>query len=155
MVGNVGGSGRFAYSVVGDCVNTASRLETLNKKVGTRILAAAAVVDGLEEIVTRPLGKFQLCGKGDALVAVEIVGTAGDRSRPEPLPDLSAALPDFAAGLREFERGCWTAAAERFEAVLAARPLDGPASFYRQYCERYLDGTAAPAVAGAIRLESK
>jgi adenylate cyclase len=155
MVGNVGGSGRFAYSVVGDCVNTASRLETLNKKVGTRIIAAAAVVDGLDEIVTRPLGKFQLCGKDDALVAVEVVARLGDPSRAEHVPDLTAALSDFAAGLREFERGCWVAAAERFEAVLAARPLDGPASFYRQYCERYLDGSAAPAVAGAIRLESK
>ena len=155
MVGNVGGSGRFAYSVVGDCVNTASRLETLNKKVGTRIIAAAAVVDGLDEIVTRPLGKFQLCGKDDALLAVEIVARVGDPSRPELLPELSAALPDFAAGLREFERGCWAAAAERFEAVLAARPLDGPASFYREYCERYLNATAAPAVTGAIRLESK
>ena len=41
MVGNVGGSGRFVYSVVGDCVNTASRLESLNKQLGTRIIAAA------------------------------------------------------------------------------------------------------------------
>ena len=76
MVGNVGGSGRFVYSVVGDCVNTASRLQTLNKKVGTRIIAAAAVVEGLEEIVSRPLGRFQLCGKDDALAAVEVVGNA-------------------------------------------------------------------------------
>ena len=66
IVGNVGGSGRFAYSVVGDCVNTASRLETLNKQVGTRIIAASAVIDGLDEIVTRPLGRFQLFGKGEA-----------------------------------------------------------------------------------------
>jgi adenylate cyclase len=148
MVGNVGGSGRFAYSVVGDCVNTASRLQTLNKKVGTRIIAAAAVVEGLDEIVTRPLGKFQLCGKGDALVAVEVVGSAADLRRPE-------IAPDFAAALREFERGRWAAAAAGFDTVLAARPLDGPAAFYRKYCDQYLDGTAPPPVLGAIRLESK
>jgi adenylate cyclase len=148
MVGNVGGSGRFAYSVVGDCVNTASRLQTLNKKVGTRILAAVAVVEGLDEIVTRPLGKFQLCGKGEPLVAVEVLASAADLRRPE-------IAPDFAAALREFERGRWVAAAERFDTVLAARPLDGPASFYRRYCAQYLDGTAAPPVGGAIRLESK
>jgi adenylate cyclase len=148
MVGNVGGSGRFAYSVVGDCVNTASRLETLNKKVGTRIIAAAAVVEGLDEIVTRPLGRFQLCGKDDALVAVEVVGSAPDLRRPEP-------VADFAAALEAFERRHWAAAAQGFDAVLARRPLDGPASFYRRCCEQYLSGTAAPTAQGAIRLESK
>jgi adenylate cyclase len=148
MVGNVGGSGRFAYSVVGDCVNTASRLQTLNKKVGTRIIAAAAVVEGLDEIVTRPLGKFQLCGKDDALAAVEVVGGAADLPRPE-------IAPGFAGALREFEGGRWAAAAARFDTVLAARPLDGPAAFYRKYCDQYLEGTAAPPVLGAIRLESK
>jgi adenylate cyclase len=148
MVGNVGGSGRFAYSVVGDCVNTASRLQTLNKKVGTRIIAAAAVVEGLDEIVTRPLGRFQLRGKDDALAAVEVIGSAADLRRPE-------IAPDFAVALWEFEHGRWAAAAERFDTVLAARPLDGPAAFYRKYCEQYLDGTAAPTAQGAIRLESK
>jgi adenylate cyclase len=59
ILGNVGGSGHFAYSVVGDCVNTASRLESLNKQLGTRIIAAREVVEGLDEIVTRPLGRFQ------------------------------------------------------------------------------------------------
>jgi adenylate cyclase len=148
IVGNVGGSGRFAYSVVGDCVNTASRLEKLNKKVGTRIIAAAAVVEGLDEIVSRPLGKFQLCGKDEALAVVEVIGSAADLSRPE-------IAPGFAAALREFERGRWAAAAACFDTVLAARPLDGPASFYRKYCDQYLHGTAAPQVPGAIRLESK
>ncbi|HEX6115430.1 MAG TPA: adenylate/guanylate cyclase domain-containing protein [Geminicoccaceae bacterium] len=155
MVGNVGGSGRFAYSVVGDCVNTASRLETLNKRLGTRIIAAAAVVEGLDEIVTRPLGRFQLFGKGAALAVVEVVGSAAELRRPETAPDFAAALPDFAAALEQFERGCWAAAAQRFDAVLAARPLDGPATFYRKYCEQYLNGTAAPTARGAIRLERK
>ena len=155
MVGNVGGSGRFVYSVVGDCVNTASRLQTLNKKVGTRIIAAAAVVEGLDEIVSRPLGRFQLCGKDGALSAVEVVGSAADLSRPEHARDFAAVLPDFSAALREFEGGRWAAAAVRFDTVLAARPLDGPASFYRKWCEQYLQGTAAPSAHGAIRLESK
>jgi adenylate cyclase len=148
VVGNVGGSGRFAYSVIGDCANTAARLESLNKQVGTRIIAAGAVVEGLDEIVSRPLGRFQLLGKGEALQAVELVGRAADVQRPTP-------APDFAQALEEFEQGRWADAAERFDRILAARPLDGPASFYLRCCRQYLNGAAAPTAHGAIRLESK
>ena len=107
MVGNVGGSGRFAYSVIGDCPNTAARLESLNKQLGTRIIAAQAVVEGLDEIVSRPLGRFQLVGKGGALPVVEVVGLAAD-ARP------AESAPDFGAALEEFEQGRWADAAAAF-----------------------------------------
>ena len=146
VVGNVGGSGRFAYSVIGDCPNTAARLESLNKQLGTRIVAAQAAVEGLDEIVTRPLGRFQLLGRGRTLPVVEVLGRVAD-ARP--------AEPDFAVALEEFQQGRFTDAAQRFDTILATRPLDGPASFYRKYCLQYLNGTAAPASHGAVRLDSK
>ena len=145
MLGNVGGSGHFAYSVVGDCVNTASRLESLNKQLGTRIIAAAEVVADLDEIVSRPLGRFQLCGKGEALQLVEVVGTAAERAEP---------MPEFAAALAAFEQGRWRDAGRRFARILARDPHDGPAHFYQSRCERYLTG-APPPVAGVIQLEHK
>jgi adenylate cyclase len=148
IVGNVGGSGRFAYSVIGDCPNTAARLESLNKQLGTRIIAAQAVVEGLDEIVSRPLGRFQLVGKGGALPVVELVGLAADARHGE-------SAPDFGAALEEFEQGRWADAARRFDTILAARPSDGPASFYREHCAQYLSGTVVPTAHGAIRLKSK
>ena len=66
-----------------------------------------------------------------------------------------SAAPDFAEALEEFEQGRWADAARRFETILAAQPLDGPAAFYRKYCDQYLDGTSVPTARGAIRLESK
>jgi adenylate cyclase len=147
ILGNVGGSGHFAYSVVGDCVNTASRLESLNKQLGTRIIAARQVIEDLDEIVSRPLGRFQLCGKGEALQLVEIVGTAADAQ-------LAGPMSEFAAALAAFERGCWQDAGRRFATVLARDPSNGPARFYQKRCARYLAG-AAPPVSGVIQLEHK
>ena len=147
ILGNVGGSGRFAYSVVGDCVNTASRLESLNKQLGTRIIAAAELVEDLDEIVSRPLGRFQLCGKGGAVQLLEVVGTAADHRNAGP-------VPEFAAALAAFEQGRWRDAGTRFATVLASNPGYGPARFYHSRCEQYLTG-APPPVAGVVRLERK
>ena len=147
ILGNVGGSGHFAYSVVGDCVNTASRLESLNKQLGTRIIAAAEVIEDLDEIVSRPLGRFQLCGKGEAVQLVELIGAAADAQQVGP-------VPEFAAALTAFEQGRWHDAGSRFATVLASHPGDGPARFYHSRCERYLTG-GPPAVAGVIQLEHK
>jgi adenylate cyclase len=147
MVGNVGGSGRYVYSVVGDCVNTAARLESLNKQLGTRIIAARALVDDLDEIVSRPLGHFQLCGKGGAMQLVELIGIAAEAERAGP-------LAEFAAALTTFEQGRWREACAHFARVSASDPNDGPARFYQRRCERYLAG-APPAVAGVIQLEQK
>jgi adenylate cyclase len=147
VLGNVGGSGHFAYSVVGDCVNTASRLESLNKQLGTRIIATREVIEDLDEIVSRPLGRFQLCGKGEALQLFELVGTAADHQHAGP-------VPEFAAALATFEQGRWHDAGRRFAAVLASNPGDGPARFYQSRCERYLSGAPTP-VGGVIQLENK
>jgi adenylate cyclase len=151
VVGNVGGSGRFAYSVIGDCANTAARLESLNKQLGTCIVAAQAVTDGLDEVVSRPLGRFQLVGRGGCLPVVEVLGHAAD-VRPARA---CAAAPDFAVALADFQQGRFADAARRFDTILATRPLDGPSSFYRKYCLQYLNGTSAPTGQGAVRLDSK
>ena len=73
-VGHAGGGGHFVYSIVGDCANTASRLEGLNKYLGTQIIASGEVVAGLDEFVYRPLGLFQLKGKDTASTVFEILG---------------------------------------------------------------------------------
>ena len=45
--------GHFVYSIVGDCANTASRVEGLNKHIGTQLLATESVVAGLDNILVR------------------------------------------------------------------------------------------------------
>ena len=73
-VGHTGGGGRFLYSIVGDAANTAARLESLNKHLGTHVLAAESVARDANETVARPLGAFRLRGKAEPTSIFEILG---------------------------------------------------------------------------------
>jgi adenylate cyclase len=148
MVGNVGGGGRFAYSVVGDSVNTAARIEGVNRPLGTRILASEIVVGDLPELLLRPLGRFLPVGKTQPLRLVEVVGRKGEAHDPR-------LFEAFAAGLVRFEVGRWAEAAGRFESILAEHPSDGPARFYLDHCRRYQAGAPLPPDPSLIRLEHK
>jgi adenylate cyclase len=148
VVGNVGGAGRFAFSVLGDTVNAASRIEQLNKQLGTYLLATDAVTAELDEFITRPLGCFQVIGKKEVLRLSELRGFAGE-------PHDADLLAGFAQALTWFEEQRWDAAARHLEAVLADHPGDGPASFYLDRCRHYLSGAAAPAGPAVTRLERK
>ena len=52
MAGSVGGGGRQNYTVHGDCVNVAARLEALNKEFQTRLLVSDSVIAATEESFT-------------------------------------------------------------------------------------------------------
>jgi adenylate cyclase len=122
MLGPVGALDHFEYRAVGDAVNTASRIEGLNKHLGTRILASAATVGGLPGIDSRPVGRFQLAGKAQALDIHELL--------PVPSAAQAAARAPFAAALGAFEAGDAVGARRGFQAVLAIDPGDTVAAFY-------------------------
>ncbi len=71
MVGNFGGEAFFDYTAHGDAINTAARLESVNKPLGTRICASAAVVEQMTEFAGRPVGTLILKGKTQELEAFE------------------------------------------------------------------------------------
>jgi adenylate cyclase len=147
MVGNVGG-GHFAYSVVGDAVNTAARLESLNKQLGTRILASDAMLAELSDFLTRPLGRFLVFGRMQPLAITELLGRPGD-------PHDAALLAGFAGALGSFQAERWAEAVAGFEAVLASHPDDGPTRFYLERCRRYQSGAPLPPDPALIRLDHK
>lgn len=74
LVGNVGTRARSNYGAVGDVVNTASRLESLNKRIGTRIAVSGETARRCSQHRFRPVGEFVLKGKNDALaVATPVI----------------------------------------------------------------------------------
>ncbi len=71
LVGNFGGSRFFDYTAYGDAVNTAARLEAVNKHLGTRICVSAIVADGAGNFLGRPVGDIVLRGRSEPLRAYE------------------------------------------------------------------------------------
>lgn len=71
IVGNFGGSTMFDYRALGDPVNTASRLESANKQIGTNICLSAATLAGCPDAVVRPVGRLILKGKIEAIEVFE------------------------------------------------------------------------------------
>jgi adenylate cyclase len=77
LAGNLGSRRRFDYTVIGDCVNTAARLEGLNKMLGTSILVSEAVLSKCtepERFLKRMMGSFVVKGKTQGVTVYEILG---------------------------------------------------------------------------------
>jgi adenylate cyclase len=141
-VGHTGGGGHFLYSIVGDTANTAARLESLNKHLGTHVLAAESVVRDANGLLLRPLGSFRLRGKTDPTSIFEILGRH-DYARANHI-DLCSR---FAEGLAAFQRKEWQRAASLFEAISKSYVDDGPSRFYWAHSQKY--AAEAPTFEGA------
>jgi len=86
IVGNFGGSTMFDYRALGDPVNTAARLESVNKHLGTWICVSEVVYKGCTNMVARPVGRLVLKGKKLPLMVYEPI-TPGDTIARVPLDD--------------------------------------------------------------------
>ncbi len=73
LMGDVGAVDHYEFRPTGDIVNTASRLEGLNKYLGTNILVSAQVMDQVDGFLTRDMGRFYLVGKSKAVRVHELV----------------------------------------------------------------------------------
>jgi len=71
LVGNFGGDKYFDYTAHGDTINTASRLQSANKYLGTRICASESVAKAAENFKGRPVGDIVLRGRSEPLRAYE------------------------------------------------------------------------------------
>jgi adenylate cyclase len=133
VLGTLGARGHYEYRPVGDVVNTASRVEGLNKHLGTTVLATAEVLQEVEGLVTRELGAFVLVGKTKPVNVFELAGMAGGRAVfPDGLVD------EFSQGLYHFRAGSWMKALVKFQECEAILPGDGPSRFYTGICRDFM-----------------
>lgn len=131
-LGHTGGGGRLSYSILGDPANSAARLESLNKKLGTRILAAGSVVEGLADFALRPLGEVTVVGKSSATPVVEVFGRSAERSS-----ETDELCRGFSESLEAFLAGRWEAAAASFSQLVRRFPEDRASALYLEISLKY------------------
>jgi adenylate cyclase len=146
LIGNIGAEQRYEYRAIGDIVNTAARIQGLNQLLGTRALVSGATLDGIAGLPTRALGTFLLRGKLQPVSVHEplAAGVALDDD----------GLETFAAALAAFRSGSWREAHERFAALAARFPGDGPSRYYAALAASH---AREPPVEwhGAVRVSAK
>ena len=150
LLGNIGTAEHFEYRAVGDIVNTAARLQALNKTLGTNILASRETTDGLSEFQVRELGLFRLPGKNLPTAVVELRGLTSAADAAEY--DL---IQNFAQALHEFNARRFNVAQSGFAQILKQFPLDGPSRYYLNLCERYLAQPPDAAWDGVVRVAER
>jgi adenylate cyclase len=133
VVGNFGGDLRFDYTALGDTVNTAARLEAVNKHLGSRVCLSENAVNaardaGAQPGTMRPIGHLVLKGKKDAVKVFEpLSGHDGRR----------ATLAAYKKAFDALENAETDLAKAAFERLAESDPADAVVSFHVQ---RLLDG---------------
>jgi adenylate cyclase len=131
-LGNVGAKEHYEYRAVGDVINTATRIEGLNKLLGTQALASAEVIQDLSGIFTREVGHFILKGKTRHVCIYELIGQ--QQNLAESWPSLAA---EFSNALKLFQNYQWQEALEAFLNIKKNYPDDTPTEFYINYLKSH------------------
>ena len=146
----IGSTGNRRYCLVGDVANTSSRLEGLNKRLGTSVLATKAVVSESTSLLLRPVGVFLLKGKRTELEVFEIINLQSLATVKEQTLCIR-----FAKAIEQISEGRFVEAEHILVDILLEYGTDGPARFFLEL----LNGQNSPDVRleeqGVVRVDGK
>jgi adenylate cyclase len=149
-VGNFGSDKRVDYTAIGENINLASRMEGLNKYLGTRVLITGDTHKEVgARLITRYLGLFRLKGFEKAVAVYELIAFLEKEAESRPLRER------FAAALDKLAKKEFPGAEEAFRRVQEIKPDDGPAEFYLEQIQELRAAELPAEWKGEITLKDK
>ena len=150
FLGNIGAGERYRYGATGDTVNTAARMDSLNKHLGTEVLVSEEVMAGLDGFLTREAGRFQLKGKTHPVAVYELVCRLKDADEKQ-----IKACAIFSEAMRAFRAQSWEEAKDKFCQSMKYSDTDNLARFYLGMCAQYQKNPPEGPWEGVIPMEEK
>jgi len=151
LVGSIGSDVMMNYTVMGDTVNLAARLEAANKLYGSRSLIAEATVAKTDETIQfREIDRLMVAGQTQPQAVFELLGR-----KDELTPKQDLLRTRYADALAAYRAQRWDQARAAFHAVLEAVPTDGPSQALLSRIDHLQEHPPGADWDGSWRLENK
>jgi adenylate cyclase len=149
-VGNMGSDKRLAWTVMGDNVNLASRLEGMTKQYRSRVIISESTYQQVaHQFIAREVDRIRVKGKKQPVVIYELLAQISEGKAYAPL------LTQFNTALNAYRSQNWPEAAGKFGELLASYPDDGPTQVLLQRCIDFMEEAPGPEWDGVYVMKSK